>query len=45
MDGKAAEHLADAVPVIASYGDAIGVRVFPPNAAISQNDLADTAYT
>jgi N-acetylornithine carbamoyltransferase len=43
MDGKAAEHLADAVPVIASYGDAIGVRVFAERRNL-QRDLADTAY-
>lgn len=28
MDGVAAEHLREAVPVIASYGDAIGIRAF-----------------
>ena len=28
MDGMAAEHLREAVPVIASYGDAIGIRAF-----------------
>lgn len=28
MDGAAAEHLREAVPVIASYGDAIGIRAF-----------------
>lgn len=28
MDGAAAEHINEAVPVIASYGDAIGIRVF-----------------
>ena len=28
MDGPAAEHLREAVPVIASYGDAIGIRAF-----------------
>jgi N-acetylornithine carbamoyltransferase len=43
MDGKAAEHLADAVPVIASYGDALGVRVFPDRRNLG-HDLADTAY-
>lgn len=43
MDGKAAEHLADAVPVIASYGDAIGVRVFPDRRNL-QSDLADQTY-
>jgi N-acetylornithine carbamoyltransferase len=43
MDGKAAEHLADAVPVIASYGDALGVRVFAERRNL-QRDLADTTY-
>ena len=28
MDGAAAEHIHEAVPVIASYGDAIGIRAF-----------------
>ena len=26
MDGAAAEHIREAVPVIASYGDAVGIR-------------------
>lgn len=43
MDGKAAEHLADAVPVIASYGDALGVRVFAERRHL-ERDLADTTY-
>ncbi len=43
MDGKAAEHLADAVPVIASYGDALGVRVFQDRRNL-EHDLADAAY-
>jgi N-acetylornithine carbamoyltransferase len=36
MDGTAAEHLREAVPVIASYADAIGIR-----AIAKQSDLAD----
>ncbi len=36
MDGVAAEHIRDAVPVIASYGDAIGIRAFA-----GRSDLAD----
>ena len=28
MDGLAAEHIREAVPVIASYGSAMGIRVF-----------------
>jgi N-acetylornithine carbamoyltransferase len=27
-DGAAAEHIREAVPVIASYGDAVGIRAF-----------------
>jgi len=43
MDGKAAEHLSDAVPVIASYGDAIGVRV-TRNPRHLERELADESY-
>ncbi|MBL4711505.1 MAG: N-acetylornithine carbamoyltransferase [Gammaproteobacteria bacterium] len=43
MDGTAAEHIREAVPVIASYGDAIGIRA----AAKSENlndDLIDREF-
>ena len=43
MDGKAAEHLSEAVPVIASYGDAMGVRAFADRRNL-QKDLADETY-
>lgn len=54
MDGAAAEHIREAVPVIASYGDAIGIRAFAERknieADIQENeftaltDLIDTPY-
>src|SRR5690606_41515306 len=40
MDGAAAEHVREAVPVIASYGDAIGIRAFAKRESLA-NDLAD----
>jgi N-acetylornithine carbamoyltransferase len=54
MDGVAAEHIREAVPVIASYGDAIGIRAFAERKSIasdmqeneftSMTDLIDTPY-
>ncbi len=54
MDGAAAEHIREAVPVIASYGDAIGIRAFAERKNIdsdlaedefrSLTDLIDTPY-
>ena len=43
MDGVAAEHIREAVPVIASYGNAMGIRAFAERHAL-EDDLADTAY-
>jgi len=43
MDGMAAEHIREAVPVIASYGDAIGIRAFAERESLD-NDLADVAF-
>ena len=43
MDGAAAEHIREAVPVIASYGDAMGMRAFAQGRDLEQ-DLADTEY-
>ena len=43
MDGVAAEHIREAVPVIASYGDAIGIRAFAQRRDLS-TDLADTEF-
>jgi N-acetylornithine carbamoyltransferase len=54
MDGVAAEHIREAVPVIASYGDAIGIRAFADRKKIEDDmaeqrfnsliDLVDTPY-
>jgi N-acetylornithine carbamoyltransferase len=43
MDGVAAEHIREAVPVIASYADAIGIRLFAERRKV-EDDLADTKY-
>ena len=43
MDGAAAEHVREAIPVIASYGDAIGVRAFAERRDLA-HDLADTDF-
>jgi N-acetylornithine carbamoyltransferase len=43
MDGMAAEHIREAVPVIASYADAIGIRAFA-NRENLDNDLADKEF-
>ena len=43
MDGAAAEHVREAIPVIASYGDAIGVRAFAERRDL-KHDLADTDF-
>jgi len=43
MDGVAAEHIREAVPVIASYGDAIGIRAFAERKDL-QKDLDDREY-
>ena len=43
MDGVAAEHIREAVPVIASYGDAIGIRAFASRKKIEE-DLAETRF-
>ena len=54
MDGAAAEHIREAVPVIASYGDAIGIRAFAERKNLQDDiderefsaltDLIDTPY-
>ena len=44
MDGVAAEHIRDAVPVIASYGDAIGIRAFAERKSL-QNDLDELEFS
>jgi N-acetylornithine carbamoyltransferase len=43
MDGAAAEHIREAVPVIASYGDAIGIRAFAERRDL-RADLADAEF-
>ncbi|MEO8463885.1 MAG: N-acetylornithine carbamoyltransferase [Gammaproteobacteria bacterium] len=43
MDGMAAEHVREAIPVIASYGDAMGVRAFADRRDLA-HDLADTDF-
>ncbi|MGI9329367.1 MAG: N-acetylornithine carbamoyltransferase [Gammaproteobacteria bacterium] len=43
MDGMAAEHIREAVPVIAAYGDAIGIRAFAERRNLD-HDLADLEY-
>jgi len=44
MDGAAAEHIREAVPVIASYGDAIGIRAFAERKNL-ETDMADTEFS
>jgi N-acetylornithine carbamoyltransferase len=43
MDGAAAEHIREAVPVIASYGDVIGIRAFAERRSLD-DDLADREF-
>ena len=43
MDGVAAEHIREAVPVIASYGDAIGIRAFAERKDLHK-DIADSEF-
>ncbi|MGB5541666.1 MAG: N-acetylornithine carbamoyltransferase [Gammaproteobacteria bacterium] len=43
MDGVAAEHIREAVPVIASYSDAIGIRAFARRENLD-HDLADREF-
>jgi N-acetylornithine carbamoyltransferase len=44
MDGIAAEHIREAVPVIASYGDAIGIRAFAERRNI-ETDMQENEFT
>ena len=44
MDGAAAEHIHEAMPVIASYGDAIGIRAFAERKNLAA-DLAETEFS
>jgi N-acetylornithine carbamoyltransferase len=43
MDGNAAEHVREAVPVIASYADAIGIRAIARRESL-QEDLDDSYF-
>ncbi len=43
MDGMAAEHIREAVPVIASYGNAIGIRAFAKREKLD-DDLSDREF-
>ena len=43
MDGAAAEHIREAIPVIASYGDAIGIRAFAERKNL-EHDMAELEY-
>jgi ornithine carbamoyltransferase len=43
MTGDAAEHVREAVPVLASYADAIGIRAFAGGRDLAA-DLADTSF-
>jgi N-acetylornithine carbamoyltransferase len=43
MDGTAAEHVREAIPVIASYGDAMGVRAFAERRDMT-HDIADNDF-
>jgi N-acetylornithine carbamoyltransferase len=43
MDGSAAEHVREAIPVIASYGDAMGVRAFAERRDVD-HDVADKDF-
>jgi len=43
MDGTAAEHIREAIPVIASYGDVFGIRAFARRENLD-DDLQDKKY-
>jgi len=43
MDGAAAEHVREAIPVLASYADVLGIRAFAGGADLAA-DLADTSF-
>ena len=43
MDGDTSENIAEALPVLASYGDALGVRMFAAQQDLAE-DLADARF-
>ena len=44
MDGAAAEHVREGIPVLASYCDALGIRAFAEGRDLAA-DLAETTFT
>jgi N-acetylornithine carbamoyltransferase len=43
MDGSAAEHVREGIPALASYCDALGIRIFAEGRDLG-SDLADTTF-
>ena len=43
MDGNAAEHVREAIPVLASYSDVLGIRAFAAGQSLA-DDLAETQF-
>jgi N-acetylornithine carbamoyltransferase len=43
MDGTAAEHIREGIPVLASYGDALGVRAFAEGRNLEE-DLSESLF-
>src|SRR5579864_3127828 len=43
MDGAAAEHVREAIPVLASYCDVLGIRQFAEGRSLA-SDLAESAF-
>jgi N-acetylornithine carbamoyltransferase len=43
MDGAAAEHVREAIPVLAGYADALGIRAFPAGEELAA-DVADATF-
>lgn len=43
MDGAAAEHIREAIPVLASYGDALGIRAFAAKQSLD-HDVEDRDF-
>src|SRR6202046_5258114 len=43
MDGAAAEHIREGIPVLASYCDALGVRAFAEGKSLA-NDLSESLF-
>jgi len=43
MDGDKAEHIREAIPVLASYGDALGIRAFAPKHSLA-DDIDDVDF-